>query len=152
MSEWLGKQLGRAFSLFGIFAGLALIPVYAFYFLLEKRGIEDNWTSYLPLRDSHLKNELAFALRAVNDQLIAFFRGQVLGPLQQSALQLSVNAGKQLLAALGERQLPPEWRPQAQQLLEALVVPDEVVRGDGAVALTMWLIALGVGLVSAGAA
>lgn len=64
------------------------------------------------------------------------FRGQVLGPLQQSALQLSVNAGKQLLVALGERQLPAEWRPQAQQLLDGLVVPDEVVRGDGAVTMT----------------
>jgi predicted PurR-regulated permease PerM len=78
VTEWLGKQFGKALSLFGIFAGLALIPVYAFYFLLEKRAITDNWTTYLPLRDSHLKDELAFALREVNDQLIAFFRGQVL--------------------------------------------------------------------------
>lgn len=78
VTEWLGKQFGKALSLFGIFAGLALIPVYAFYFLLEKRAIMDNWTAYLPLRDSHLKDELAFALREVNDQLIAFFRGQVL--------------------------------------------------------------------------
>ena len=78
VTEWLGKQFGKALSLFGIFAGLALIPVYAFYFLLEKRAITDHWTAYLPLRDSHLKDELAFALREVNDQLIAFFRGQVL--------------------------------------------------------------------------
>ena len=78
VTEWLGKQFGKALSLFGIFAGLALIPVYAFYFLLEKRAITDNWTAYLPLRDSQLKDELAFALREVNDQLIAFFRGQVL--------------------------------------------------------------------------
>ena len=78
IGTWLGSQFGKALSLFGIFAGLALIPVYAFYFLLEKRGITDNWTAYLPLRDSHLKDELAFALRSVNDQLIAFFRGQVL--------------------------------------------------------------------------
>lgn len=78
IGSWLGQQFGKALSLFGIFAGLALIPVYAFYFLLEKRGITKNWTSYLPLRDSHLKDELAFALNSVNDQLIAFFRGQVL--------------------------------------------------------------------------
>ena len=78
VGSWLGNQFGKALSLFGIFAGLALIPVYAFYFLLEKRGITENWTAYLPLRDSNLKDELAFALREVNDQLIAFFRGQVL--------------------------------------------------------------------------
>ena len=78
IGTWIGAQFSKVLSIFGIFAGLALIPVYAFYFLLEKRGITKNWTSYLPLRDSHLKDELAFTLNAVNDQLIAFFRGQVL--------------------------------------------------------------------------
>lgn len=78
VGKWLLAQFAKVASWFGFFAGLALIPVYAFYFLLEKRGITKNWTAYLPLRDSHLKNELAFALNAVNDQLIAFFRGQVL--------------------------------------------------------------------------
>jgi predicted PurR-regulated permease PerM len=78
IGTWIGTQFSKVLSVFGIFAGLALIPVYAFYFLLEKRGITKNWTSYLPMRDSHLKDELAFALKAVNDQLIAFFRGQVL--------------------------------------------------------------------------
>jgi predicted PurR-regulated permease PerM len=86
VTEWLGKQFGKALSLFGIFAGLALIPVYAFYFLLEKRGITENWTRYLPLRDSQAKDELAFALRSVNDQLIAFFRGQVLVAICDAAL------------------------------------------------------------------
>ncbi len=78
IGTWIGAQFSKVLSIFGIFAGLALIPVYAFYFLLEKRGIAKNWTSYLPLRDSNLKDELAFTLNAVNDQLIAFFRGQVL--------------------------------------------------------------------------
>ncbi len=78
VSDWLISQFSKALSLFGFFAGLALIPVYAFYFLLEKRGITENWTNYLPMRDSHLKDELAFALNEVNDQMIAFFRGQVL--------------------------------------------------------------------------
>jgi predicted PurR-regulated permease PerM len=78
VGNWLLAQFSRVASWFGFFAGLALIPVYAFYFLLEKRAITDNWTSYLPLRDSRPKEELAFALRSVNDQLIAFFRGQVL--------------------------------------------------------------------------
>jgi len=78
IGDWIVVQFSKALSLFGIFAGLALIPVYAFYFLLEKRSIVNNWTTYLPLRDSHLKDELAFAIREVNDQMIAFFRGQVL--------------------------------------------------------------------------
>jgi len=39
---WL---FGHVASWFGILAGLALIPVYAFYFLLEKRGISSRWTN-----------------------------------------------------------------------------------------------------------
>lgn len=75
---WLFGQMGRVASWAGLLIGLFLIPIYAFYFLLEKRGIESKWTDYLPLAHSALKEELAFVLRAINDYLIAFFRGQVL--------------------------------------------------------------------------
>jgi predicted PurR-regulated permease PerM len=88
-TEWLAKSTGRAArwlfgqfsivaSFFGILVGLALVPVYAFYFLLEKHGIQSRWTDFLPVRDSQFKNELVFVLRAINDYLIVFFRGQVL--------------------------------------------------------------------------
>jgi predicted PurR-regulated permease PerM len=79
---WIGKILPKAFSLlgmwFGILTGLALIPIYAFYLLLEKRGIQSKWTNYLPMHDSHFKDELVFILQSINDYMIAFFRGQVL--------------------------------------------------------------------------
>jgi predicted PurR-regulated permease PerM len=78
LGAWLFGQMGRMASWVGLLLGLFLIPIYAFYFLLEKRGIESKWTDYLPLADSHLKDELAFVLRSINDYLIAFFRGQVL--------------------------------------------------------------------------
>ena len=76
--NWLADQLSKVTGLFGVVAGLALIPIYLFYLLVEKRAITDSWTRYLPLRDSRLKEELVFVLRSVNDHLIAFFRGQVL--------------------------------------------------------------------------
>jgi predicted PurR-regulated permease PerM len=76
--SWLFGQALRVASWFGVLAGLALIPVYAFYFLLEKRGIESKWTDYLPVADSRFKDELVFVLRSINDYLIVFFRGQVL--------------------------------------------------------------------------
>jgi len=76
--KWLFGQLGRVASWFGVLAGLALVPVYAFYFLLEKKGISSRWTNYLPLGDSRLKDELVFVLSSINSYLIAFFRGQVL--------------------------------------------------------------------------
>ena len=78
IGSWLFGQVGKVASWLGVFAGLALIPVYAFYFLLEKRGISSNWTDYLPVSNSRFKEELVFMLNATNNYLIAFFRGQVL--------------------------------------------------------------------------
>jgi predicted PurR-regulated permease PerM len=78
MGSWLLSKIGKVASGFGMLAGLALIPVYAFYFLLEKRGIQNHWKEYLPVRDSAAKVEIIFVLEAINRYLVAFFRGQVL--------------------------------------------------------------------------
>ncbi|MCC7374711.1 MAG: AI-2E family transporter [Verrucomicrobiales bacterium] len=78
LGRWLLGQIGRVASWFGILAGIALIPIYAFYFLLEKRKIQERWTQYLPVSDSRFKDELVWLLENINDALIVFFRGQVL--------------------------------------------------------------------------
>ncbi len=78
VGSWLFGQVTKVAAWFGVVAGLALIPVYAFYFLLEKRGIESQWTDYLPLTKSDFKDELVFVLRSINGYLIVFFRSQVL--------------------------------------------------------------------------
>jgi predicted PurR-regulated permease PerM len=78
VAPWLWGQKARLASWFGVLAGLALIPVYTFYFLLEKKRISSNWTEYLPVTDSRFKQELVFVLSSINNYLIAFFRGQVL--------------------------------------------------------------------------
>jgi len=78
IGSWLFGQVSRVAAWFGVLAGLALVPVYAFYFLLEKKSISSRWTDYLPVSDSSFKTELVFVLNAVNNYLIAFFRGQVL--------------------------------------------------------------------------
>ncbi len=80
------SQIGQVFvdsvsqigSLFGLLAGFALVPVYVFYFLAEKKGIQDSWTDYLPIHESKMKEEIVFVLRSINDSLIVFFRSQVL--------------------------------------------------------------------------
>jgi predicted PurR-regulated permease PerM len=54
------------------------VPVYVFYFLLEKERIAGNWTDYLPLQESRVKQELVFVLKEINNCMIVFFRGQVL--------------------------------------------------------------------------
>jgi predicted PurR-regulated permease PerM len=78
VGRWLFGQVSKVASWFGMLAGLALIPVYTFYFLLEKEGIEEKWSDYLPVTQSGFKDELVFVLRSINDYLIAFFRGQVM--------------------------------------------------------------------------
>jgi predicted PurR-regulated permease PerM len=78
MGSWLFGNIGKVASGFGILAGLVLIPVYAFYFLLEKRGIQNHWREYLPVRDSTAKDEIVFVLDSIGQYLVAFFRGQVL--------------------------------------------------------------------------
>jgi predicted PurR-regulated permease PerM len=78
VSDWLLQVVGVFASVFGIIAGLALVPIYAFFFLLEKHGISAQWRDYLPVRDSKFKEELVFVLNAINEYLVAFFRGQVL--------------------------------------------------------------------------
>jgi len=86
ISAWLLDQLKKITSLFGFLAGLALVPVYVFYFLLEKRGIKRNWTDYLPVRESKIKEEIVFVMHSINDCLIVFFRSQVLVAMCVGAL------------------------------------------------------------------
>jgi predicted PurR-regulated permease PerM len=78
MGSWLMGRIAKVASGFGLLAGLILIPVYAFYFLLEKRDIETRWKDYLPLHDSRAKDEVVFVLESIQQYLVAFFRGQVL--------------------------------------------------------------------------
>jgi predicted PurR-regulated permease PerM len=78
LGSWLLGKIGKVASGFGMLAGMVLIPVYAFYFLLEKRGIQNHWKEYLPVRDLAAKEEIIFVLGSIGQYLVAFFRGQVL--------------------------------------------------------------------------
>lgn len=62
----------------GYLIGFAMVPVFVFYFLLEKWRIVRTWTDYLPVSDPEWKKEIIFVLTSINDSLIVFFRGQVL--------------------------------------------------------------------------
>lgn len=86
VGSWAADQFTRVSGWFGVLVGLCLVPIYAFYFLLEKRGIELQWTEYLPVRASWFKEEIVFCLRSVNDYLIVFFRSQVLVALCDGVL------------------------------------------------------------------
>lgn len=62
----------------GYLIGFAMVPVFVFFFLLEKWRIVRTWTEYLPVSDPLWKKEVIFVLTSINDSLIVFFRGQVL--------------------------------------------------------------------------
>jgi predicted PurR-regulated permease PerM len=78
LTRFSERGVSKAIALIGLLAGLALVPVYVFYFLLEARTIEMKWSDYLPLKESRFKEEAVFVLSSFNDCLVVFFRGQVL--------------------------------------------------------------------------
>ena len=76
--NWIPAQLGKVTTWVEFLVGFVLVPVYLFYFLLEKHGINKHWTDYLPITESKAKQELVFVLKAINECMVVFFRGQVL--------------------------------------------------------------------------
>lgn len=76
--NWIPAQLGKVTTWVEFLIGFVLVPVYLFYFLLEKHNINRRWTDYLPITESRAKEELVFVLKAINECMIVFFRGQVL--------------------------------------------------------------------------
>ena len=76
--EMTTENMAGAIRVIGLLAGLALVPVYVFYFLLEARSIEMKWSYYLPLKESRFKEEAVFVLQSFNDSMVVFFRGQIL--------------------------------------------------------------------------
>jgi predicted PurR-regulated permease PerM len=82
---FLQKSVGGFFGILGFLLSLVLVPVFLFFFLLESPAIGSNWSRYLPLRASPLKEELVSLLNEINTYLIHFFRGQLLVSLIDGA-------------------------------------------------------------------
>jgi len=86
VSAWFLAKASKIASWFGFLVGIAMVPVYLFYLLLEKSGIERSWTDYLPIHESRVKQEVVFIIQSINDYLILFFRGQILVALCDGVL------------------------------------------------------------------
>lgn len=78
VAKWFTTQLSNLTTWVEFLIGFVLVPVYLFYFLLEKEEITRRWHDYLPMKESTAKEETIFVLRSINDCMIVFFRGQVL--------------------------------------------------------------------------
>ncbi len=78
VSEYVAEPVQAIFTWFGLVLGFLFVPIYVFYFLIEKEGIVKNWKLYLPLTKSWVRDELAVVISEINYYLVVFFRGQVL--------------------------------------------------------------------------
>jgi predicted PurR-regulated permease PerM len=84
--SFLQRSIGGVFGILGFLLSLVLVPVFLFFFLLESPEIASNWSRYLPLRASPLKEEIVSLFTEINDYLIHFFRGQLLVSLIDGAI------------------------------------------------------------------
>ncbi|MBA3543145.1 MAG: AI-2E family transporter [Chthoniobacterales bacterium] len=71
-------SVGGFLGVTGFLLSLVMVPIYSFFLLKERPGIERRWREYLPLRNSPLKDEVANTLSQINSYIIAYFRGQLL--------------------------------------------------------------------------
>lgn len=76
--EWLTAGGRILFGTVYALIGAVIVPVFLFYFLLESEPIAKNWDKILPLRSSRLKDEIVATLQEINENLVAFVRGQML--------------------------------------------------------------------------
>lgn len=76
--EWLTAGGRFLFGLTYVFIGIIVVPVFLFYFMLETEPIAKNWDKILPLRSSHLKDEIVATLSEINQNVVSFVRGQLL--------------------------------------------------------------------------
>lgn len=76
--EWISAGGRFLFGMIYVIVGIVIVPVFLFYFLLESEPIAKHWDKILPLRNSRLKDEIVATLSEINQNLVAFVRGQML--------------------------------------------------------------------------
>ena len=82
----LKTSIGGFLGVTGFLLSLVMVPIYLYFLLKERPGIERRWKEYLPLRESRFKDEVATVLAQINSYVIAYFRGQLLVCLIDGAL------------------------------------------------------------------
>ena len=83
---WIMGHVSRVLSLGSFVIGVILVPVYTYYFLVERETIHTRWRNYVPLWESKAKEEAIWFLNTVSESMVVFFRGQVLVALCEGVL------------------------------------------------------------------
>jgi predicted PurR-regulated permease PerM len=85
LGEWLMSAApgllvagGALLGVFGIAAGLAIVPVYLFFFLQSQREPTENLHRALPFLKEETRQDVVFLAREFVTIVVAFFRGQLL--------------------------------------------------------------------------
>ncbi|MBQ7590043.1 MAG: AI-2E family transporter [Verrucomicrobia bacterium] len=84
--SWIMGHISRVLSLGSFLVGVILVPVYTYYFLVERETIHTRWRNYVPLWESKAKEEAIWFLNTVSESMVVFFRGQVLVALCEGIL------------------------------------------------------------------
>lgn len=69
---------GMILGVFGVAAGLAIVPVYLFFFLQSQRDPTENLHDALPFLKPETRDDFVFLAREFVSVVVAFFRGQLL--------------------------------------------------------------------------
>jgi predicted PurR-regulated permease PerM len=69
---------GQVLGLFGAAAGLAVIPIYLFFFLQTDEDPTANLAEYLPFLDTDKREDVVYLVREFVGIVVSFFRGQML--------------------------------------------------------------------------
>ena len=84
--SWIASHLSRVLSIGSFLIGILLVPIYTYYFLVEKEAIALRWKNYVPLWESKAKEEAVWFLNTVSESIVVFFRGQILVALCEGTL------------------------------------------------------------------
>lgn len=76
--EWLSAGGRFLYAMVYVVIGIIVVPIFLFYFMLESDPIAQHWDKILPLRNSRLKDEIVGTLSEINQNVVAFVRGQML--------------------------------------------------------------------------
>lgn len=84
--DWLTAGTRAVYGASAFLIGAVMVPVFLFYFLLESEPIAQNWDKVLPLRNSDFRDEVVGTLQEINQNIVAFVRGQMLVSLIDGVL------------------------------------------------------------------
>jgi len=80
LSQKSAKVLKNAWSgvgsFFSLFATLAIVPIYLFYFLSSNRDYSEDWVGQLTFLNQQIRQDLVYLFQQLKDILEGFFRGQ----------------------------------------------------------------------------